>query len=373
MAYRLAFARAGGVEPDRMTWCQALHDVIRNCIYGVDNDIKALEVCMVGLCIEAMIPGRPLIFLDHNLRHGNSLIGTTPRLLREGIPDDAFVALEGDVPQLCQEYRKRNREGLNGQLHLLIEPMDETVEQIVNLRSCADTTYSEVLAMKQSHDDLRQKREYLQNKLIADAWCAAFVWCKVHIASQRLDYPFTHGILREMLDNQHLYREMRQEIECLTEQYLFFHWHLEFPDIFRIPDEGKSRITLKRAGLVVLMSYSVIRHGERIKLQEKEWFAAYPDIAEAPNAAVRRKRIAALQQSDLDLYNAFMHDQREAAGESHFIRHSGRYPLCGHGDVNRYAILQRICVGLLDLKVVWAGLCHRGSRRMIRRSVFFKI
>ncbi len=232
IAYRLAFARAGGVEPDRMTWCQALHDVIRNCIYGVDNDIRALEVCMVGLCIEAMIPGRPLIFLDHNLRCGNSLIGTTPRLLREGIPDDAFISLEGDVPQLCQEYRKRNREGQNGQLHLLIEPMDETVEQIVNLRSCSDATYSEVLAMKQSHDALRQKREYLQNKLIADAWCAAFVWHKVHIASQRLDYPFTHGILREMLDNQHLYREMRQEIERLTEQYLFFHWHLEVSRYF---------------------------------------------------------------------------------------------------------------------------------------------
>ncbi len=338
MAYRLAFARAGSVEPDRLTWCQALHDVIRNCIYGVDNDIRALEVCMVGLCIEAMIPGRPLIFLDHNLRHGNSLVGTTPRLLREGIPDEAFLPLDGDIPTLCQEYRKRNREGLRGQLHLLIEPMDETLEQIVNLRSCSDMTYSDVLAMKQSHDALRKRREYLQNKLIADAWCAAFVWRKVYIASQRLDYPFTHGILREMLDNQHLYRDMRQEIERLTEQYLFFHWHLEFPDVFRIPDDGEEPDNPQAGwsgGFDVVLSNPP---WERIKIQEKEWFAAYPAIAEAPNAAARRKLIAALQHSDPELYNAFMDDQRRAAGESHFIRHSGRYPLCGRGDVNRYAI-----------------------------------
>jgi hypothetical protein len=338
MAYRLAFARAGKVEPDRLTWCQALHDVIRNCIYGVDNDIRALEVCMVGLCIEAMIPGRPLIFLDHNLRHGNSLVGVTPRLLREGIPDDAFIALEGDMPQLCQEYRKRNREGLRGQLHLLIEPMDETMEQIVNLRSCSDTTYSEVLEMKQNHDALRKRREYLQNKLVADAWCAAFVWRKVYIASQRSDYPFTHGILREMLDNKHLYSEMRQEIERLTKQYLFFHWHLEFPDIFRIPDDGEEPDNPQAGwsgGFDVVLSNPP---WERIKLQEKEWFAAYPAITEAPNAAARRKMIAALQHSDSELYNAFMDDQRQAAGESHFIRHSGRYPFCGRGDVNRYAI-----------------------------------
>lgn len=338
MAYRLAAARMGEAEPDRLEWCQALHDVIRNCIYGVDNDIRALEVCMVGLCIEAMIPGRPLIFLDHNLRHGNSLVGTTPRLLREGIPDDAFIALEGDVPQLCQEYRKRNREGLRGQLHLLIEPMDETMEQIAYLRHCSDTTYDEVLAMKQSHDSLREKREYLQNKLAADAWCAAFVWQKVYIASQRLDYPFTHGILREMLDHQHMYREMRQEIERLTRQYLFFHWHLEFPDVFRVPDDGEDPENPQAGwsgGFDVVLSNPP---WERIKLQEKEWFAAYPLIVEAPNAAERRKRIAALKHNNPDLYNTFRDDQRQAAGESHFIRHSGRYPLCGRGDVNRYAV-----------------------------------
>lgn len=342
MAYRLAFERAGRIEPDRPTWCQALHDVIRNCIYGVDNDIKSLEVCMVGLCIEAMIPGRPLIFLDQNLRHGNSLIGTTPRLLREGIPDDAFSALAGDVPKLCREYRKRNHEGLQGQLHLLIEPMDETIAQIIKLRSCSDATYDEVVEIKQSHDALRQKREYLQNKLVADAWCAAFVWRKVYIDSQRLGYPFTHGILREMVENKQMYREMRQEIERLAEQYLFFHWHLEFPDVFCLPDDGEepdNPQTGWSGGFDVVLSNPP---WERIKLQEKEWFAAYPAIVEASNTATRRKMIAALQTSeqpgDKELYADFMADQRRADGESHFIRHSGRYPLCGRGDVNTYAI-----------------------------------
>jgi len=32
------------------------------------------------------------------------------------------------------------------------------------------------------------------------------------------------------------------EIERLREKYGFFHWHLEFPDIFRVPDDGGANI-----------------------------------------------------------------------------------------------------------------------------------
>ena len=49
-----------------------------------------------------------------------------------------------------------------------------------------------------------------------------------------------------------------------------------------------------------------IRRGERIKLQEKEWFASRrPDIANASNAAQRRRMIAALCYEDPTLYSAF--------------------------------------------------------------------
>src|SRR5207247_11342965 len=78
---------------------------------------------------------------------------------------------------------------------------------------------------------------------------------------------------------------------------------------------------------------------EREKLQEKEWFAARrPDIAGAPNAAARRRMIAALEREDPSLYTAWLQALREADGESHLVRHSGRYPLCGRGDINTYSI-----------------------------------
>jgi hypothetical protein len=82
---------------------------------------------------------------------------------------------------------------------------------------------------------------------------------------------------------------------------------------------------------------------ERIKLQEKEWFAARsPAIANAPNAAARKRLIEALQQEDPALYQAFQNDQRGAECESHFIRNSAKYPLCGRGDVNTYAVFAEL-------------------------------
>jgi len=48
--------------------------------------------------------------------------------------------------------------------------------------------------------------------------------------------------------------------------------------------------------------------------------------------------IAELEQNDPYLLQAFADDKRKAEGESHFVRSSERFPLCGRGDVNTYTI-----------------------------------
>ena len=63
----------------------------------------AAELCKVSLWMEAQDPGKPLSFLDHHIQVGNSLLGTTPRLMAEGIPNDAFKAIEGDDKKTASE------------------------------------------------------------------------------------------------------------------------------------------------------------------------------------------------------------------------------------------------------------------------------
>jgi hypothetical protein len=78
---------------------------------------------------------------------------------------------------------------------------------------------------------------------------------------------------------------------------------------------------------------------ERVKLQEKEWFAErVPEIANAPNAAARTKMIKTLAADRPELHAQFLADVRAAEAASAFMRGSGRYPLCGRGDVNLYTV-----------------------------------
>ena len=112
MAKRLASIRSGELEPPPPVVQSAKRDIIGRCIYGVDINPMAAELCKVSLWMEALDPGKPLSFLDHHIQVGNSLLGTTPRLMAAGIPDDAFKPIEGDDKKLaserCASRTKRN-------------------------------------------------------------------------------------------------------------------------------------------------------------------------------------------------------------------------------------------------------------------------
>jgi len=92
--------------------------VIGHCIYGVDVNPMAVELCKVSLWMEALEPGKPLSFLEHRIQIGNSLLGGTPALLAQGIPDEAFTPIEGDDKEICKEFKRINKDERNKQMRL---------------------------------------------------------------------------------------------------------------------------------------------------------------------------------------------------------------------------------------------------------------
>jgi hypothetical protein len=83
---------------------------------------------------------------------------------------------------------------------------------------------------------------------------------------------------------------------------------------------------------------------ERIKLQEKEFFATRDrEIAKAPNKSARDRLIKALYASDAPpekraLGEEWQKAKHAAECESKFVRESRRYPLTAYGDINTYAV-----------------------------------
>lgn len=75
VAQALASARTGDVEPAPDQVSHAFRDVVARCLYGVDINPMAVELCKIALWLETLEPGKPLGFLDHHIQCGNSLVG----------------------------------------------------------------------------------------------------------------------------------------------------------------------------------------------------------------------------------------------------------------------------------------------------------
>ena len=242
------------------------------------------------------------------------------------------------------------------------------------LASAPDDSLDDVRQKEAFYAELAQDDEYIKARLLADAWCAAFVWPN-HPPSPDpfpheegrgekspsvfmgegfrvgADLPLTDLLYRHLEHDPQAenIQTVRKKVVELTDRYGFFHWHVAFPDVFPVPDDlaGKSPSVamggdLEGGGAGWHGGFDVVLGNppwERIKILEKEWFAQRdPEIAAARNAAARRKMIAELAESNPAMFAAFAADKRKAEGESHFIRMSGRFPLCGRGDVNTYTV-----------------------------------
>lgn len=339
LARALAAARSEDAEPSPEAYRTALRDVVSHCIYGVDLNEMSVELCKVNLWLESVDPDHVLSFLDSKIKCGNSLLGATPALLLEGIPDDAFDPIEGDDNALSRQIKRANREQSRDQLH--IAELDRKIEyrklsaESSKIGELSEISLRDLQAKEMQYTALLDSESHQTERLLCDAWCAAFVWPLAPGAPS----PVTRAmLLLAAKDVKRLAPEVRAEINSLRGQYKFFHWHLEFPEVF-YSKASSSKADSKHGwagGFDVVLGNPP---WERIKIQEEEWFAArVPAIAQARTAAIRKKMIKELEHTDPELSREFKKDKRQAEGESHFVRKSGRYPLCGRGDINTYTV-----------------------------------
>ena len=326
LADRIARIRAGGT-PTPDDYQHALRDVVRRCIHGVDMNPLAVEICKVGLWMESIDPGLPLTFLESHIRCGNSLIGTSRALMGEQVPDAAWAVLEGDDRKVTRSLKRLNREENAGQRRLLFEPRIETGalrDAMRAVEGAPDTDAAALAEKKRKWKALLNSEAFEHEKLVADAWCAAFLWPKDEFGPVVEAAPTTAawlGLRDRAVPPSPVLVDTTQ---CIADDYGLFHWELAFPHV------------LARGGFDVVLGNPP---WERVKLQEQEFFAKRePSIATARNAAERKKLIAALPVTNPVLWKEWSSASRVAQGQSHFMRQSGRYPLCGKGDVNTYAL-----------------------------------
>lgn len=342
LARHLARIRAvnqGESEPSPLLYQHALRDVIGRCLYGVDINPMSAELCRVSLWLEALEPGKPLSFLDHHIRVGNSLLGATPELVAAGIPDEAFNAIEGDDKKACTYLKKRNKAERKGLGPLFAQQDAETQARLQQaaaaLDDLPDDRPDDIRAKEMAFRKHEQTDEYIHKKKLADAWCAAFVIKKYFSdpGKENSACGITQVYLNKIARGQSISEDFDNEIDKLSRQYQFFHWHLIFPEV------------TAKGGFNVILGNPP---WERTALEELEFFASRSEsVLSAPTTAARKLIIQSLKRTDQSLYNDFLSAKRGSDFENSFFSGSGLYPLGACGRLNTYALFSNLGLNLL--------------------------
>jgi len=198
------------VDPARLDDTQLLQRVVmKRCIYGVDLNPMAVELAKVSLWLHSFTIGAPLSFLDHHLRCGNSLIGAT---VREA---EAEMAKPGD----------------SGQLTFLTGPFAgllRAAEIMRGISLLSDATFAEVEESERlfrQFDDAAKPYKRLLDIFVArhfgvkraDEFLRLYGADAIQAGPEGVGEPYA-AVMRQA---RQLYEEKR-----------FFHWDLEFPEVF---------------------------------------------------------------------------------------------------------------------------------------------
>jgi hypothetical protein len=243
IATELARVRTSEDQPSPHAMRQSIRDVIRHCIYGVDKNPLAVELCKVALWLEAHNPGEPLNFLDHRIKCGDSIVGLAHRdELQNGISDEAFKLLPGDDKLVAKTFRDQNkkerkeREAKQTQLKAEFEKsttptVAEDMATYITFSKLPETTPVEIARKQQAYQKYLDGRGHQWLKLMADTQVAQFFIPKT---LDNQNYLITDADYRQMLAGYKGWQGQKPVIkaELLANDKRFFHWFIEFPEVF---------------------------------------------------------------------------------------------------------------------------------------------
>ncbi|MCX7689155.1 MAG: hypothetical protein N2045_14480, partial [Fimbriimonadales bacterium] len=175
----LARIRTGEDEPAPEQVRLAIRDVVAHCIYGVDKNPLAVELARVALWLESHAEGKPLTFLEHRIKCGDSLVGVLDlSALQEGIPDEAFDPLEGDDRKLTASLKRQNKAERQGQMALFGGAFDLDLSSLAQLgqelNTIPDDSPEQVRRKRQRYESRTQDPAWQNQKAACGLWTAAF-------------------------------------------------------------------------------------------------------------------------------------------------------------------------------------------------------
>jgi hypothetical protein len=229
-------------QPNPVAIRKAMKDVVRNCIYGVDKNPLAVELCKIALWLEAYNPGEPLNFLDHHIKCGDAIVGLAHRSeLENGIADEAFKTLPGDDKGITKTWRDKNvkerKERAAKALQLKAEfekstenSVQEAMAEYKTFSQLPETTPDEIERKAKAYKKFIDGKGFTFLKAMADTQVAQFFISKTEANK---DYLMTDADYRLILSGYKGWQDRKvAKATAIAHDQRFFHWFIEFPEVF---------------------------------------------------------------------------------------------------------------------------------------------
>ena len=293
--------------------------VLKRCIYGVDKNPMAVELAKVALWLHTFTVGAPLSFLDHHLRHGDSLFGSW---VKRGI----------------------DKAATHGTPLLLHEPMSRALPAASKMRDVERLTDAEIAEAHRSAEAFAEVEDMTAPLDALLKLIHAIDWLDIDKNRKPALKAFFDGQFGDPLDiamgkqepktereEGRRFAEILDRARALIEQEAFLNWQVTFPGIWSDWEDD-----------ALIGGFDAVIGNppwDRMKLQQVEWFAwRRPEIAKAPRAADRKKAIAALEKAGDPLADDYAKASERAKAGTRMAREGGDYPLLSGGDINLYSL-----------------------------------
>jgi len=371
--------------PDLDREILARRNIVEHCIYGVDINPTAVELAKMSLWLNTFSKDKPFTFLDHKLKCGNSLVGVfhgwedtsviPPEVYKApGNASNEWKAQLTGLKRINSQYRPTRRGSDLRRQHSMFSLTDSPDNEFARITSeLAKVSHQIDVAGRETEDYFAKeqvyKEQFLRNRNYEIEKLKANVWVAQWFANE-VDgvLPLTTGELQELYqgidknqDNRSALMEVSEHLnwtERISEEQRFFHWKLEFPDVF---EAGGFDAVIGNPPWEVL------------KLKEREYFAGKDlEIFSNKKTNERRLLIAGLEKNNPELFRSYMKELEQYSSMGNYISKRTLYSLTGKGELNTYQLFAELFLRMRKEKGRSGVIVPTGIATDKGNSAFFK-
>ena len=356
-----------------------MRHVVERCIYGVDINPMAVELAKLALWINTMNTELPFTFLDHKIKVGNGLVGTWfdqfkhyPILAwnREGGDKDHSNGVhykKGEWTKALKEFMDKKVkpdmvrfiENLEGNNQIGFEDKEDlSNKEIEEALEKAIEALDEFNDLPMSAAGMRAKEEVYKNKILNnksikllkeafDEWCALWFWPADELDE---DVPMP-------MNFHNISKKAKERVKRIARDIRFFHWELEFPDVFSSKHNGFTAILGNPPWDIA-------------KPNSLEFFSGYDPIYRTYTKQQALKVQKKLFDINNDIEKLWIIDNMNLKSLSNWISNVSKPYGDGKFDNGIYITLSKIAKRSEELHSIWRSNRYISEKRSDKQYVF---